>query len=144
MTATVTPLAPLAARPGTVRAARRTPRATPVGPPRRAGFAVPGGTAPGPAPAPAPAPDGRAWRRAIGQRLRDARRDAGLRLVDVAARAGVSPQYLSEVERGRKEASSDVLAALTGALGLTLVDLAGGVAHTLSGPTAGAPVLLAG
>ena len=32
-------------------------------------------------------------------------------------------QYLSEVERGRKEPSSEVLAAVTGALRLTLVDL---------------------
>ncbi len=92
----------------------------------------------------APRPDARSWRRAIGRRLRDAREDAGLRLVDVAAAARVSPQYLSEVERGRKEASSEVLAAVTGALGMTLVDLAGGVARELARPAAvSGPVLLA-
>ncbi|WP_413453080.1 helix-turn-helix domain-containing protein [Georgenia sp. 1P01AC] len=41
----------------------------------------------------------------------------------MAARAGVSPQYLSEVERGRKEPSSEVLAAVAGALDLTLADV---------------------
>lgn len=74
-------------------------------------------------------PSGRAWRRTIGQLLRDARTDAGRRLVDVAAEAGVSPQYLSEVERGRKEPSSEVLSAVTSALGMTLVDLATGLAR---------------
>lgn len=72
-----------------------------------------------------------AWRRTIGALLRAAREDRGLRLVDVAARARLSPQYLSEVERGLKEPSSEVLAALTGALGLTLVDLAEGIAAVL-------------
>ncbi|MBO0900172.1 helix-turn-helix transcriptional regulator [Cellulomonas sp. zg-ZUI222] len=72
-----------------------------------------------------------AWRRTIGALLRAAREDRGLRLVDVAARARLSPQYLSEVERGLKEPSSEVLAALTDALGLTLVDLAEGIAAVL-------------
>jgi DNA-binding XRE family transcriptional regulator len=76
-------------------------------------------------------PDPARWRKAIGRWLRGAREDAALRLVDVARAAGVSPQYLSEVERGRKEASSEVLQAVTGALGMTLVDLAGGVARDL-------------
>ena len=43
-----------------------------------------------------------AWRRAVGGVLREWRTDQGLRLSDVAERAGVSTQYLSEVERGRK------------------------------------------
>ncbi|GAA2722412.1 helix-turn-helix domain-containing protein [Cellulomonas aerilata] len=72
-----------------------------------------------------------AWRRAIGQVLRRRRAQTGLRLTDVALRAGVSPQYLSEVERGRKEASSEILAAVTAALGLSLLDLAQGVAGEL-------------
>ena len=37
--------------------------------------------------------------------------------------AGLSPQYLSEVERGRKEPSSEMIAAITGALGITLIEL---------------------
>lgn len=64
------------------------------------------------------------WREAIGAELRDRRRSLGLRLVDAAGIAGVSPQYLSEVERGRKDPSSELLAAMSGALGLSVVDLA--------------------
>ncbi|MFC0529507.1 helix-turn-helix domain-containing protein [Phytohabitans kaempferiae] len=43
-------------------------------------------------------------------------------LADVAGAARVSSQYLSEVERGRKEASSEVLAAVCEALGIELAD----------------------
>lgn len=64
------------------------------------------------------------WREAVGEALRRRRADAGLRLADVAKRAGVSPQYLSEIERGRKDASSEVLAAVAGALDLTVLELA--------------------
>ena len=63
------------------------------------------------------------WREALGDRLRDIRHDRGERLADTAERAGVSPQYLSEIERGLKEPSSEVLQAVAGALGLRLVDL---------------------
>lgn len=73
-----------------------------------------------------------AWRVAVGGVLRDWRTGAGLRLSDVADRAGVSVQYLSEVERGRKEPSSEVLGAVTEALGRSLSDLALGVADGLS------------
>ncbi|MBN9374569.1 MAG: helix-turn-helix transcriptional regulator, partial [Cellulomonas sp.] len=72
-----------------------------------------------------------AWRRAVGGVLREWRTDQGLRLSDVAERAGVSTQYLSEVERGRKEASSEVLGAVTDALGSSLTELALGVADGL-------------
>ena len=63
------------------------------------------------------------WREAVGMQLRAERHRRGERIADVAGRAGVSPQYLSEVERGRKDASSEVLAALAGALGLQVLDL---------------------
>lgn len=72
------------------------------------------------------------WRLAVGSVLRDWRTDQGLRLSDVAERARVSVQYLSEVERGRKEPSSEVLGAVTGALGGSLTDLALGVARHLA------------
>jgi len=75
-----------------------------------------------------------AWRRTIGALLRTAREARGLRLVDVAARARLSAQYLSEVERGLKEPSSEVLAAITAALDLTLVDLAQGIVDVLAAP----------
>lgn len=58
------------------------------------------------------------WREAVGAALRSARARAGRRLVDVAGDAGVSPQYLSELERGMKDPSSEVLEAVAGALGL--------------------------
>ncbi len=63
----------------------------------------------------------------------------------MAATAGVSPQYLSELERGRKEPSSEVLGAVTGALGLDLIDLTTGVADQLreAVPVRGAQLMLA-
>lgn len=67
------------------------------------------------------------WRELVGAELRRLRRARGERLVDVAARAGVSVQYLSEVERGQKEPSSEVLEAVCAAFGLTVLDLAGRV-----------------
>jgi len=63
------------------------------------------------------------WREVVGAQLREERRRRGERIADVATRAGVSPQYLSEIERGLKDPSSEVLAALSGALGLRVLDL---------------------
>jgi transcriptional regulator with XRE-family HTH domain len=71
------------------------------------------------------------WRELVGDRLRDRRHERGERLVDVAERAGVSTQYLSEVERGLKDPSSEILSAVAGALGLTVRELAGGIATDL-------------
>jgi transcriptional regulator with XRE-family HTH domain len=82
------------------------------------------------------------WREAVGRELRLERHDADRTLADVAEEAGVSVQYLSEVERGLKEPSSEVLSAVTGALGLRLVDLTTRVARTLSSGSSG-PVCLA-
>lgn len=62
-------------------------------------------------------------RRVIGGVLRRVRLRQGRTLREVAAAAGVSLPYLSEVERGRKEASSEVLAAICRALGIHLSDL---------------------
>lgn len=91
-------------------------------------------------PRPEPARDP-LWREAVGRELRAERARTGRTLADVAERSGVSTQYLSEIERGRKEPSSEVLAAVAGALGLRLVDLTGRVTRTL-GRAAG-PVCLA-
>ena len=68
------------------------------------------------------------WREVLGRRLRATREEQGSRLVDIAERAGISPQYLSEIERGRKEPSSEMIAAVTGALGVDLADLLVGIA----------------
>lgn len=62
-------------------------------------------------------------RRVIGGVLRRVRLRQGRTLREVAQAAGVSLPYLSEVERGRKEASSEVLAAICRALGINLSDL---------------------
>ncbi|MBM6404364.1 helix-turn-helix transcriptional regulator [Phycicoccus sp. CSK15P-2] len=76
------------------------------------------------------------WREAVGTELRRERAERAERLVDVADRAGVSVQYLSEIERGRKEASSEVLAAVAGALDLTVAELAGRTSTRLGRPSA--------
>ena len=63
------------------------------------------------------------WREVLGGRLRALRAERKETLAETAKRAGISPQYLSEVERGRKEPSSEMIAALAGALDTTLADL---------------------
>jgi DNA-binding XRE family transcriptional regulator len=71
------------------------------------------------------------WREVLGTRLRTMRTDRDETLTQTAERAGISPQYLSEIERGRKEASSEMIAALAGALGITVADLMTGTADDL-------------
>ena len=83
------------------------------------------------------------WREAVGHELREERRTAQRTLADVAGDAGVSTQYLSEVERGLKEPSSEVLGAVSGALGLRLVDLTSRVSRRLSAGATRGPVCLA-
>jgi transcriptional regulator with XRE-family HTH domain len=63
------------------------------------------------------------WRHVIGSRMRRLRRHRGRTLVEISMRAGISPQYLSEVERGLKDPSSEVVAAVAGALGTTVLEL---------------------
>ena len=52
------------------------------------------------------------WRDVLGRRLRVLRQEQQETLSETASRAGISPQYLSEIERGRKEPSSEMIAAL--------------------------------
>lgn len=78
-----------------------------------------------------PAAPERLWREVLGERLRALRLHHEETLMETAARAGVSPQYLSEVERGRKEPSSEMIAAIAGALDTTLVDLTSRVSEEL-------------
>jgi transcriptional regulator with XRE-family HTH domain len=63
------------------------------------------------------------WRQVLGRKLRAQRLASGRKLTETAERAGISPQYLSEIERGLKEPSSEMIAAIAGALGFTLLDL---------------------
>ena len=55
-------------------------------------------------------------RHEIGDVLRDLRLQKGMTLRQVAGRASVALGYLSEIERGQKEASSEVLASIADAL----------------------------
>jgi transcriptional regulator with XRE-family HTH domain len=71
-------------------------------------------------------------REAVGGALRRRRLAQGRTLREVAEAAGVSLTYLSEVERGRKEASSEVLEAVCAALELALADLLVEVADRLA------------
>src|ERR1700748_2557869 len=71
-------------------------------------------------------------REAIGDRLRHARTVQHRTLREVSRAARVSLGYLSEVERGRKEASSELLAAICHALQLPLSDLLDLVASDVS------------
>ncbi|MEV5433299.1 helix-turn-helix transcriptional regulator [Streptomyces sp. NPDC052701] len=90
--------------------------------PLRPPAARPAGTVPRQGSA-APAPREPLWRDLVGDVLRRERLAQERTLKDVAEQARISMPYLSEVERGRKEASSEVLAAAARALGLGLGDL---------------------
>jgi transcriptional regulator with XRE-family HTH domain len=57
-------------------------------------------------------------RRALGSVLRTRREAVRRTLSEIAAEAGLSPAHLSEVERGRKEVSTDRLLAVAHALGV--------------------------
>lgn len=63
------------------------------------------------------------WRDVVGEVLREERQAKERTLQDVADVARISMPYLSEIERGRKEASSEVLAAATRALGMSMSEL---------------------
>ena len=56
------------------------------------------------------------FRRLLGDVLRERRLEQGLTLRQVSAEARVSLGYISEIERGQKEASSELLASLCSAL----------------------------
>jgi transcriptional regulator with XRE-family HTH domain len=68
----------------------------------------------------------------LGDVLRGVRRAQGRTLADVARTARISMPYLSELERGRKEASSEVLAAVCEALRVELADVLVEVGRTLA------------
>lgn len=81
---------------------------------------------PGAAPQPSAPPTERQeplLRLLVGATFRRRREEQGRTLAAVAADARVSIAYLSEIERGRKEPSSEVLVAVCRALGMRLADL---------------------
>src|SRR4051812_2050049 len=92
-------------------------------------------------------------RRELGDVLRGQRQSQGRTLREVSAAAAVSLGYLSEVERGEKEASSELLASICGALHLPLSEVLGQVSERVAEtealtapvtlPVAAAPVVSA-
>jgi transcriptional regulator with XRE-family HTH domain len=82
------------------------------------------------------------FREVLGAELRRVRQLQGRTLRDVSAAASVSLGYLSEVERGEKEASSEMLIAICGALGVRLSVVLATVADDIA-VTEGAPVIRA-
>ncbi len=73
-------------------------------------------------------------REAIGNSLRRTRVAQSRTLRDVSSAAQVSLGYLSEVERGQKEASSELLAAICGALEVPVADVVADASVSLRGP----------
>lgn len=82
------------------------------------------------------------FREVIGAHLRRIRLLQGRTLRDVSAAASVSLGYLSEVERGEKEASSEMLIAICGALGVPLSVVLSHVAGDIAS-LEGAPIVRA-
>lgn len=72
-------------------------------------------------------------RSALGATLRKRRTDAGMTLRDLS-RIGVSLGYISEVERGSKEPSTEVLATLAKGLGAPLSDILRETADLMEAP----------
>ncbi|MBP5785954.1 MAG: helix-turn-helix transcriptional regulator [Aeriscardovia sp.] len=62
------------------------------------------------------------FREVLGEVIRSLRTERKETLHDMAEKTGVSLGYLSEVERGKKEASSEVMESISMALGLRLSD----------------------
>ena len=85
------------------------------------------------------------FRRLLGDVLRERRLEQGLTLRQVSAEARVSLGYISEVERGQKEASSELLASLCAALETPLSEVLRDVSEAVAVEEAAvAPTPLAG
>ena len=71
------------------------------------------------------------YRTMLGDVIRTERLDRGLTMRQVCAEANMSIGYLSEVERGIKEASSEVLGSIAAAMGLAVWELVGKVSDQM-------------
>ncbi|MCC2593135.1 helix-turn-helix domain-containing protein [Tessaracoccus sp. OS52] len=71
-------------------------------------------------------------RKVMGETLREIRMGASMTLREVSVASMVSLGYLSEIERGHKEASSEVLFSISAALGVSLSDLLAMVSDKVS------------
>ena len=78
------------------------------------------------------------FRHHLGEVLRGERLRRGLTLRELSAAARVSLGYISEIERGQKEASSELLAALCQALDLPLSEVLRGVGRAVAADEAAA------
>ncbi len=83
------------------------------------------------------------WSEVLGAVLREERRRQQRTLADVAERAAVSLPYLSEVERGRKEISSDLLAAVITSLDVDLASVLERAAGQIRSGSVGSAQMLA-
>ena len=72
------------------------------------------------------------FRRLLGDVLRGARMQRGMTLRELSAEARVSLGYISEIERGQKEASSELLSSLCQAMDLPLSDVLRDVADAVA------------
>lgn len=70
-------------------------------------------------------------REAIGETIRDLRMGTGRTLREVSADAQISLGYLSEIERGQKEASSEVLSSIAEAFSMSVGEMMQEVADRL-------------
>jgi transcriptional regulator with XRE-family HTH domain len=59
-------------------------------------------------------------REVIGSQLRNTRKEQGATLRDISSKANVALGYLSEIERGRKEPSSELLSSICSALEISV------------------------
>ncbi|PRQ10539.1 transcriptional regulator [Corynebacterium sp. 13CS0277] len=71
-------------------------------------------------------------REALGGALRAFRSERNITLRELAEKSRVSPGYLSELERGRKEVSSELLASVCHALGVRVSDVVIEAAGTMA------------
>ncbi len=81
------------------------------------------------------------FRESLGGVLRAERMRRGMTLRELSGRARISLGYISEVERGQKEASSELLAALCDALELPLSRVLRVVSDEIAGQEAPAEVV---
>ena len=63
------------------------------------------------------------FRHALGEVIRETRQDLGLTMREVSGRGSMALSYLSEIEQGRKEASSEILDCIALGLGIPLSKL---------------------
>ena len=82
------------------------------------------------------------WRQLLGEELRAQRTSQGRSLRDISAHANVALGYLSELERGHKEVSSELLASICSALNVGVSEILHNVANTAQHiETSVAPIL---